>query len=68
MPIPQTGYAATTLYPVFAMSLPEAWLHPRLTRRLAKQEPADDMRLLSLVGRHQIRRLPLTIPNAEVPS
>lgn len=62
MPLRAQSYSGNALMPVFAMNLPEGYLHDRIARRLAKHVVLDDMRLLALTGEQQIGRLSFRVP------
>ena len=63
MPLRAESYSGNALMPVFAMNLPEGYLHDRIVRRLAKHVALDDMRLLALTGQQQIGRLTFQVPD-----
>lgn len=64
MPLRAQSYAGNVLPPIFTMNRPEGWLAQELVRRMAKQGPIDDMRLLAMTGEHQIGRLNFKAPDA----
>ncbi|WP_245610001.1 HipA N-terminal domain-containing protein [Thiomonas bhubaneswarensis] len=63
MPLRAQSYSGNVLPPIFTMNRPEGWLAQELVRRMAKQGPVDDMRLLAITGDHQIGRLRFSEPN-----
>lgn len=66
MPLRAESYSGNALMPVFAMNLPEGYLHERIVQRLAKHMALDDMRLLALTGQEQIGRLSFQVPGEPV--
>lgn len=63
MPLRAASYTGNTLPAIFAMNLPEGYLHDRIVQRFAKHVKLDEMRLLSIIGSNQIGRLSFAIPD-----
>lgn len=66
MPIRADSYGAGALPPIFTMNRPEGFLYERITRQLAGFPQVDALALLAATGEHQIGRLRVHFPEAEV--
>ncbi|VAW66921.1 hypothetical protein MNBD_GAMMA10-286 [hydrothermal vent metagenome] len=65
MPVEKRFFRYGALHPVFEMNLPEGFIRYRITEKLRKHLPVDEMLFLALQGSNGIGRLSYDTPDVE---